>query len=108
MMIYATERSAYVISVNTQSFIIIALNYVRAAYVASGLLFHPPTMHVYRTNKKKEIILDMCTSIESQLDTLIASHRISHRITHKVKCVRRTSICVHAFEQFAWIFIIVE
>lgn len=65
------ERSAYVMSVNTRSFIIIALNYVRAAYVASGRLLIIHT-HVRRT-QKSENILDMCTSIEFQLDL---SHRI--------------------------------
>lgn len=37
IMIYPPKRSAYVLSVNTQSFIIIAPNYTRkAAYAAAG------------------------------------------------------------------------
>lgn len=96
-MIYASkERSTYVISAITQSFIIIALNYVRAAYVASGRL-HIIHAHQRRKNKN-ENIPDMCTIIEFQLDS-------SHR-TSSSRNVERTSICGHAFGQFAWILLL--
>lgn len=78
---------------NTRSFIIIALNYVRAAYVASGRP-HIIHTHVRRTRK---------------YSWHVHEHRIPTRLIaskSNVFCSERTSICSHAFGQFAWILLL--
>lgn len=93
------DRSAYVMSVNTQSFIIIALNCVRAAYLASGRL-HIIHTHLRCTHENGKNILDMCTSIEFQLDP---THRIDRLL---LAMWREQSIRSHAFGQFVWILLL--